>query len=145
MQISPTTVTLVARKLEQEPVLLNAFATFLHKLMALCNELPVRIMFTHLQSNFQQFFIYFLSLRCSRRTWSSGKMYIRHTSVQCIWLVQWRRKCCCWRQARFDRSLFFSVLFSRQYVRDKVIGVMGLKPTGRLCDVVRSRGLRACR
>lgn len=40
------------------------------------------------------------------------------------------------------RSLFF---FSRQYVRDKVIGVMGLKPTGRLCDVVRSRGLRACR
>uniref|UniRef100_A0A674PA15 NAD-dependent protein deacylase sirtuin-6 n=1 Tax=Takifugu rubripes TaxID=31033 RepID=A0A674PA15_TAKRU len=33
----------------------------------------------------------------------------------------------------------------RQYVRDKVIGVMGLKPTGRLCDVVRSRGLRACR
>lgn len=42
---------------------------------------------------------------------------------------------------RFDRSLGFS----RQYVRDKVIGVMGLKPTGRLCDVVRSRGLRACR
>ncbi|XP_034039671.1 NAD-dependent protein deacetylase sirtuin-6 isoform X2 [Thalassophryne amazonica] len=33
----------------------------------------------------------------------------------------------------------------RQYVRDKVIGVMGLKPTGRYCDVVRSRGLRACR
>ncbi|XP_054452133.1 NAD-dependent protein deacetylase sirtuin-6 isoform X2 [Anoplopoma fimbria] len=33
----------------------------------------------------------------------------------------------------------------RQYVREKVIGVMGLKPTGRLCDVVRSRGLRACR
>ncbi|XP_067331255.1 NAD-dependent protein deacetylase sirtuin-6 isoform X2 [Channa argus] len=35
--------------------------------------------------------------------------------------------------------------FPRQYVRDKVIGVMGLKPTGRYCDVVRSRGLRACR
>ncbi|XP_034412227.1 NAD-dependent protein deacetylase sirtuin-6 isoform X3 [Cyclopterus lumpus] len=33
----------------------------------------------------------------------------------------------------------------RQYVREKVIGVMGLKPTGRHCDVVRSRGLRACR
>ncbi|CAG07749.1 unnamed protein product, partial [Tetraodon nigroviridis] len=33
----------------------------------------------------------------------------------------------------------------RQYVRDKVIGVMGLKPTGRLCDVVRSMSLRACR
>ncbi|XP_036941037.1 NAD-dependent protein deacetylase sirtuin-6 isoform X2 [Acanthopagrus latus] len=33
----------------------------------------------------------------------------------------------------------------RQYVREKVIGVMGLKPTGRRCDVVRSRGLRACR
>ncbi|XP_036410377.1 NAD-dependent protein deacetylase sirtuin-6 [Megalops cyprinoides] len=33
----------------------------------------------------------------------------------------------------------------RQYVRDKVIGTMGLKPTGRRCDVVRSRGLRACR
>uniref|UniRef100_A0A3B4Z767 protein acetyllysine N-acetyltransferase n=1 Tax=Stegastes partitus TaxID=144197 RepID=A0A3B4Z767_9TELE len=33
----------------------------------------------------------------------------------------------------------------RQYVREKVIGVMGLKPTGRYCDVVRSRGLRACR
>ncbi|XP_076001228.1 NAD-dependent protein deacylase sirtuin-6 [Genypterus blacodes] len=32
-----------------------------------------------------------------------------------------------------------------QYVREKVIGVMGLKPTGRRCDVVRSRGLRACR
>lgn len=35
--------------------------------------------------------------------------------------------------------------FFRQYVREKVIGVMGLKPTGRYCDVVRSRGLRACR
>lgn len=34
---------------------------------------------------------------------------------------------------------------SRQYVREKVIGVMGLKPTGRYCEVVRSRGLRACR
>ncbi|XP_077412179.1 NAD-dependent protein deacylase sirtuin-6 isoform X1 [Vanacampus margaritifer] len=33
----------------------------------------------------------------------------------------------------------------RQFVREKVIGVMGLKPTGRHCDVVRSRGLRACR
>uniref|UniRef100_A0A3P9L7L3 protein acetyllysine N-acetyltransferase n=1 Tax=Oryzias latipes TaxID=8090 RepID=A0A3P9L7L3_ORYLA len=35
--------------------------------------------------------------------------------------------------------------FPRQYVRDKVIGVMGLKPTGRFCSVVRSRGLRGCR
>lgn len=33
----------------------------------------------------------------------------------------------------------------RQYVRDTVIGVMGLKPTGRYCDVTRSRGLRSCR
>ncbi|XP_061654490.1 NAD-dependent protein deacetylase sirtuin-6 isoform X1 [Phyllopteryx taeniolatus] len=33
----------------------------------------------------------------------------------------------------------------RQFVREKVIGVMGLKPTGRYCDVVRSRGLRGCR
>uniref|UniRef100_A0A3Q0SQX4 protein acetyllysine N-acetyltransferase n=1 Tax=Amphilophus citrinellus TaxID=61819 RepID=A0A3Q0SQX4_AMPCI len=33
----------------------------------------------------------------------------------------------------------------RQYVREKVIGVMGLKPTGRYCEVVRSRGLRSCR
>uniref|UniRef100_A0AAY4EPD3 NAD-dependent protein deacylase sirtuin-6 n=1 Tax=Denticeps clupeoides TaxID=299321 RepID=A0AAY4EPD3_9TELE len=33
----------------------------------------------------------------------------------------------------------------KQYVRDKVIGVMGLKPTGRYCEVIRSRGLRACR
>ncbi|XP_061098922.1 NAD-dependent protein deacetylase sirtuin-6 [Conger conger] len=33
----------------------------------------------------------------------------------------------------------------KQYVRDTVIGVMGLKPTGRRCDVIRSRGLRACR
>lgn len=33
----------------------------------------------------------------------------------------------------------------RQYVREKVIGVMGLKPTGRYCDFIRSRGLRACR
>lgn len=33
----------------------------------------------------------------------------------------------------------------RQYVRETVIGVMGLKPTGRYCDFVRSRGLRACR
>ncbi|KAJ8274087.1 hypothetical protein COCON_G00087120 [Conger conger] len=32
----------------------------------------------------------------------------------------------------------------KQYVRDTVIGVMGLKPTGRRCDVIRSRGLRAC-
>uniref|UniRef100_A0A8B9HV39 Uncharacterized protein n=1 Tax=Astyanax mexicanus TaxID=7994 RepID=A0A8B9HV39_ASTMX len=35
--------------------------------------------------------------------------------------------------------------FRRQYVRDTVIGVMGLKPTGRYCEVTRSRGLRACR
>ncbi|KAJ8270066.1 hypothetical protein GJAV_G00109960 [Gymnothorax javanicus] len=33
----------------------------------------------------------------------------------------------------------------KQYVRDTVIGTMGLKPTGRRCDVIRSRGLRACR
>ncbi|XP_066508493.1 NAD-dependent protein deacylase sirtuin-6-like isoform X1 [Hoplias malabaricus] len=33
----------------------------------------------------------------------------------------------------------------KQYVRDTVIGVMGLKPTGRFCEVTRSRGLRACR
>ncbi|XP_073705141.1 NAD-dependent protein deacylase sirtuin-6 [Garra rufa] len=33
----------------------------------------------------------------------------------------------------------------KQYVRDTVIGVMGLKPTGRYCDVTRSRGLRSCR
>ncbi|XP_046883662.1 NAD-dependent protein deacetylase sirtuin-6 isoform X1 [Hypomesus transpacificus] len=37
------------------------------------------------------------------------------------------------------------VWLSRQYVREKVIGVMGLKPTGRYCEEVRSRGLRACR
>lgn len=33
----------------------------------------------------------------------------------------------------------------KQYVRDTVVGVMGLKPTGRYCDVMRSRGLRSCR
>ncbi|XP_041959766.1 NAD-dependent protein deacetylase sirtuin-6 isoform X1 [Alosa sapidissima] len=33
----------------------------------------------------------------------------------------------------------------KQYVREKVIGVMGLKPTGSYCEVTRSRGLRACR
>ncbi|KAL4608071.1 NAD-dependent protein deacetylase sirtuin-6 isoform X1 [Arapaima gigas] len=33
----------------------------------------------------------------------------------------------------------------KQYVRDTVIGVMGLKPTGRYCQETRSRGLRACR
>uniref|UniRef100_A0A672QJS5 protein acetyllysine N-acetyltransferase n=1 Tax=Sinocyclocheilus grahami TaxID=75366 RepID=A0A672QJS5_SINGR len=33
----------------------------------------------------------------------------------------------------------------KQYVRYTVIGVMGLKPTGRYCDVTRSRGLRSCR
>lgn len=33
----------------------------------------------------------------------------------------------------------------KQYVRDAVVGTMGLKPTGRLCDVPKSRGLRACR
>ncbi|KAL0966408.1 hypothetical protein UPYG_G00294970 [Umbra pygmaea] len=33
----------------------------------------------------------------------------------------------------------------RQYVRDRVIGVMGLKPTGKYCQEVRGRGLRACR
>ncbi|XP_026781480.2 NAD-dependent protein deacetylase sirtuin-6 [Pangasianodon hypophthalmus] len=33
----------------------------------------------------------------------------------------------------------------KQYVREKVIGVMGLKPTGRYCEGTRSRGLRACR
>ncbi|XP_075467463.1 NAD-dependent protein deacylase sirtuin-6 isoform X1 [Ascaphus truei] len=33
----------------------------------------------------------------------------------------------------------------KQYVRDYVVGTMGLKPTGRLCDVPKLRGLRACR
>ncbi|MBN3303170.1 NAD-dependent protein deacylase sirtuin-6 [Amia ocellicauda] len=33
----------------------------------------------------------------------------------------------------------------KQYVRDTVIGTMGLKPTGRRCEVTRSRGLRCCR
>ncbi|CAH2292273.1 NAD-dependent deacetylase sirtuin-6 [Pelobates cultripes] len=33
----------------------------------------------------------------------------------------------------------------KQYVRDVVVGTMGLKPTGRLCDVSKVRGLRACR
>ncbi|XP_069833997.1 NAD-dependent protein deacylase sirtuin-6 isoform X2 [Dendropsophus ebraccatus] len=32
-----------------------------------------------------------------------------------------------------------------QYVRDYVVGTMGLKPTGRFCDVPKVRGLRACR
>ncbi|XP_028672312.1 NAD-dependent protein deacetylase sirtuin-6 [Erpetoichthys calabaricus] len=33
----------------------------------------------------------------------------------------------------------------KQFVRDTVVGTMGLKLTGRLCDVPKSRGLRACR
>ncbi|XP_062816308.1 NAD-dependent protein deacylase sirtuin-6 isoform X2 [Anolis carolinensis] len=33
----------------------------------------------------------------------------------------------------------------KQYVRETVVGTMGLKPTGRLCDVSKRRGLRACR
>ncbi|XP_069353538.1 NAD-dependent protein deacylase sirtuin-6 isoform X6 [Eulemur rufifrons] len=33
----------------------------------------------------------------------------------------------------------------RQYVRDTVVGSMGLKATGRLCSVAKARGLRACR
>ncbi|XP_069623955.1 NAD-dependent protein deacylase sirtuin-6 isoform X2 [Ranitomeya imitator] len=33
----------------------------------------------------------------------------------------------------------------KQYVRDHVVGTMGLKATGRLCDVPKVRGLRACR
>ncbi|KAG9480690.1 hypothetical protein GDO78_012252 [Eleutherodactylus coqui] len=33
----------------------------------------------------------------------------------------------------------------KQYVRDDVVGTMGLKPTGRLCHVPKVRGLRACR
>ncbi|XP_012900901.1 NAD-dependent protein deacetylase sirtuin-6 isoform X4 [Mustela putorius furo] len=32
-----------------------------------------------------------------------------------------------------------------QYVRDTVVGSMGLKATGRLCTVAKARGLRACR
>lgn len=41
---------------------------------------------------------------------------------------------------------FPSLLFHyRQYVRDSVVGTMGLKATGRLCDVKKARGLRACR
>ncbi|NP_001091351.1 uncharacterized protein LOC100037190 [Xenopus laevis] len=32
----------------------------------------------------------------------------------------------------------------KQYVRDQVVGTMGLKPTGRHCDVPKVRGLRAC-
>uniref|UniRef100_A0A8C4W2E0 NAD-dependent protein deacylase sirtuin-6 n=1 Tax=Gopherus evgoodei TaxID=1825980 RepID=A0A8C4W2E0_9SAUR len=33
----------------------------------------------------------------------------------------------------------------KQYVRDAIVGSMGLKPTGRLCDASKARGLRACR
>ncbi|KAM8765644.1 NAD-dependent protein deacylase sirtuin-6 isoform 4-T4 [Rhynchonycteris naso] len=33
----------------------------------------------------------------------------------------------------------------RQYVRDAVVGSMGLKATGRLCTMTKARGLRACR
>ncbi|XP_038627063.1 NAD-dependent protein deacetylase sirtuin-6 isoform X2 [Tachyglossus aculeatus] len=33
----------------------------------------------------------------------------------------------------------------KQYVRDAVVGSMGLKATGRLCSVAKGRGLRACR
>ncbi|XP_078054341.1 NAD-dependent protein deacylase sirtuin-6 isoform X2 [Mustelus asterias] len=33
----------------------------------------------------------------------------------------------------------------KQYVRDTVVGTMGLKATGRLCDLKKARGLRACR
>nr|XP_060642144.1 NAD-dependent protein deacylase sirtuin-6 isoform X1 [Anolis sagrei ordinatus] len=33
----------------------------------------------------------------------------------------------------------------KQYVRDTVVGTMGLKPTGRLCDVSKRQGLRSCR
>ncbi|XP_060088594.1 NAD-dependent protein deacylase sirtuin-6 [Heteronotia binoei] len=33
----------------------------------------------------------------------------------------------------------------KQYVRDTVVETMGLKPTGRLCDVSKCRGLRSCR
>ncbi|XP_047388535.1 NAD-dependent protein deacylase sirtuin-6 isoform X3 [Sciurus carolinensis] len=32
-----------------------------------------------------------------------------------------------------------------QYVRDTVVGTMGLKATGRLCTMTKARGLRACR
>ncbi|XP_035301449.1 NAD-dependent protein deacetylase sirtuin-6 isoform X3 [Cricetulus griseus] len=32
-----------------------------------------------------------------------------------------------------------------QYVRETVVGTMGLKATGRLCTVAKARGLRACR
>lgn len=38
-----------------------------------------------------------------------------------------------------------SFLQRRQYVRDTVVGSMGLKSTGRLCTVAKARGLRACR
>ena len=44
-----------------------------------------------------------------------------------------------------ETSVVNQSVVCRKYVREKVIGVMGLKPTGRYCDVVRSRGLRACR
>ncbi|KAM8765645.1 NAD-dependent protein deacylase sirtuin-6 isoform 5-T5 [Rhynchonycteris naso] len=33
----------------------------------------------------------------------------------------------------------------KQYVRDAVVGSMGLKATGRLCTMTKARGLRACR
>ncbi|XP_058019614.1 NAD-dependent protein deacylase sirtuin-6 isoform X1 [Ahaetulla prasina] len=33
----------------------------------------------------------------------------------------------------------------KQYVRDTIVGTMGLKPTGRLCNVSKHRGLRSCR
>ncbi|XP_032809318.1 NAD-dependent protein deacylase sirtuin-6 isoform X2 [Petromyzon marinus] len=33
----------------------------------------------------------------------------------------------------------------KQYVRDHTVGTMGLKYTGKICDVVKARGLRGCR
>lgn len=139
MQITPSPVTLVARKLEQEPVLLFAFDTFLHKLMALCNELPVRIMVTHPQSKFQLFFFIPSLLTQDPKLWKEAQQ----THERAVYLAGSMKVETLLLKA--DKVWQEFLFFPRQYVRDKVIGVMGLKPTGRLCDVVRSRGLRACR
>lgn len=49
------------------------------------------------------------------------------------------------RGARFPAPVAELPVSRRQYVRDAVVGSMGLKPTGRLCSVTKARGLRACR
>ncbi|KAM5190078.1 NAD-dependent protein deacylase sirtuin-6 isoform 6-T6 [Callospermophilus lateralis] len=62
-------------------------------------------------------------------------------------LQRWGQPCGWDKLAELHGNMFVEecVKCRTQYVRDTVVGTMGLKATGRLCTMAKARGLRACR